>query len=357
MKIKLIYTLSTLLAVLFSSAVQSQTTVPKLLLELTNNKKLLKYNLAEDASYLIYQTEHDEIRNVKISTNENYAALIETTYYNNKPENNLTIIDGNGNIIRKIDKDVQFFDWSPTESKLAFITGTYYEGGIGFKPIGVYIFNIEENHIEEIKTSGFSPYRLNWLHNDHENSIYLEVLSPDPDIKIIKYNLTRRQFEKTSVKSIDLSPDGQYYSLIDNECYCTKFFAPKTNSFITHYQINETGHPIGWAYTKSHLFIFSKDEYQKINKSVVIKGEVRTGTISGRTKSSQNSIYDISSDIKVQEFNGLLQSVRKLQPLFVSKEYLISIPLDNAKGTGKNQRILKDNIITKTIPEEYLNEQ
>jgi dipeptidyl aminopeptidase/acylaminoacyl peptidase len=137
------------------------------------------------------------------------SATLAKKNRNNLNDYHLIILDKYGKEWLRINKNVQRYEWSPDGAYLMFITGEDREEGIGFLPDGLYILNVSTKEIQEISFEGFHPYRLHWLQTDDENSGYMRAISSDPELKIVKYNINKRRFEKTEAKGIHFSPDGE----------------------------------------------------------------------------------------------------------------------------------------------------
>ena len=339
--------------------------------DLSDERALYKLNYNSGIIKSIYQSTKDHISKLLISPDGNYISLIETKkgtfkkqgsgyIYDIPPKNRLIILNSDGNIVRVINDDVRKYTWCPDENKIAYITGTYKEGGFGFTPSGIYILNISTGKKFKIQNIAY-PHRLHWLKTNKENSIYVKTMNVDPKKRILRYNLNKKRVEITYVKSIHFSPDGKYYAVFSGETndicdknstlpLCVNIYQTKTNQLISKFFNNEElGTPTGWVYDHGHFFMFTKQEYDRYEKSIIRGGKTYTGTFIKGVKKSENFIYNVETKKLVQKFDGKVTNPKKWGEWIGSIDFIVVEKLDQS-----NQKIGKENeIIIKKLPAEY----
>ncbi len=132
------------------------------------------------------------------------------------PRNHMEIIDTSGIVLAKLDADVRKFAWSPDGTKIAYIAGTYYEGGIEFITTGVGVFDIASSQTSAINKdfphkalNGYTggEFKINWAR--HDGNIYLEDM--DHFGGAYCYDPDAGRSMPLARQGIDFSPDGTYY--------------------------------------------------------------------------------------------------------------------------------------------------
>ncbi|MEM9290991.1 MAG: hypothetical protein AAGD01_04860 [Acidobacteriota bacterium] len=104
------------------------------------------------------------------------------------------------------DDFVRRFAWHPGGEHLAYITGDFLEGGVGFAPTGVYFYQLKGRgnpwpiHNRALDLT-FSPV-------DQELYLYDPSHASGP---VVRFNPKYRQIEGTSRQGIYFSPGGTFY--------------------------------------------------------------------------------------------------------------------------------------------------
>ncbi len=228
--------------------------------------------------------------------------------YSVPPRNSLLFIDLNGNEIAILDEDVRAFSWSPDGERIAYITGTYYEGGVGFKTTGVGIFGLRDGSNIPITLDfphqtlrGYEGggYEINWAR--HDSIIYVRDFGYLAGI--YRYDTKVGKSEKVDLKFIDFSPDGKFYiGHMEEGNDFVRLFKTSTNTEITD-QIRGTfgvGEELGeiymdWVFGQGHLVHLLKYEYEFASES-----DRKLGKSTGR-RVAYNVLYDVEKDVIVKE--------------------------------------------------------
>jgi len=255
----------------------------------------------------IFQTGKKAVYDIKVSPKNKYISALEVTEgiieghgYKVLPKNRLVIISQNGEIVNVIDEDIQRYDWSPSGDKLSCITGSYYEGGIGFRPKGIFIYNLitkEKRSIQGIPI----PYKVYW--GTTGNIVYIKDLFGENGKRVYRYTVNNHQLELTEYHDIYFAPNGDYYIREPDMEYDFAVFETQTNQPI---QLPENlGKPIRWVFDNGNYLLFkNKDEtieYNKIPKSkpgaIVPPVWPKKRTLNSVTY----SIYDVKKGVVVKE--------------------------------------------------------
>jgi hypothetical protein len=269
---------------------------------------------------LIYETTADFIYsgNTKLSPTNDYIAVIETKRgvvppggidYSILPENNLVIIDTFGNIICSTGDNARRYSWSPDGKKLAYIAGTYIEGGFGFRTTGVFLIDVPSCIKRKIVKDYPHPtadgdegggYDLNWA--VHDSNLYVQeypALGGN-----YSYDPKTGKTKQVAYKGIYFSPDGRYYFSLDPEVLQVDLYVTATNEDITsrvRQQIREI--PAGWVPDRPHHLLSTIIEYDR-------KPEDTSGVHKARAfpagkypvKEKTFLLYDVEKDSVVKEW-------------------------------------------------------
>ncbi len=106
---------------------------------------------------------------------------------------------------------VQTYTWGGTEATgdlIAYTTGTDYEGGLGFVPKGTWLLDIREGSRHQIHPGGFYAA---WSVFDQSFYIWqLHFMNKEPNTEVQRYNIQRKELEKTPYHGIYFSRDDRY---------------------------------------------------------------------------------------------------------------------------------------------------
>lgn len=274
----------------------------QMLVKIIHNN-IIRYDLATESQATLYSKPNITIQDLNVSPNGNFLTFIEVkegivsgNEYSVLPSNTLHILDKTGNMFYSITEDVKRYAWSPDENKIAYITGRYYEGGIGFYPEATYCFDLDTK--EKVKVEGLNyPYELNW--KVERNSFFIKNLYPINNNKVFIFDLDKSQLIPTNYYDLHFSPDGEYYAHFPDEVDPNfKLFQTNTNDELQHGIYLNLGLPIGWVFDKGHLFLFEK-------KVMEIKKTPSKGPLAAvkkrDIKSIKYSIFDTGKKNVVKE--------------------------------------------------------
>ncbi len=162
-----------------------------------------------------YRSEFGQMR-VSLSPNGQFIGSIQFGGGGSEYVNNLIILDRQGNIYRQIDEDVRRYAWSPDGKQIAYIVGKDREGGIGFSPEQIVIYDMIRGVIN--RKPGI-PHDLVWAAFD--NNIYYYTWDKDrpggANWMVFRLNPGTGSADRTEYRDIYFSPGGTYYYMADRE--------------------------------------------------------------------------------------------------------------------------------------------
>lgn len=231
---------------------------------------------------VIYRTDKSiRFRGIKVSPNGEYLAFPETTegtiaegrgYYDILPRNNLVICNTEGIVLYSIDDDARKLSWAPDGGKIAYITGTFHEGGRGFRPNGIYIFDLTDGNKKPISKdfpheslSGCLGvgYDLNWA--AHDGNIYIQ--DADPCGGNYMYDTLSGTTQSVPYKGIHFSPDGKYYLALIFEDGNYVYEAATNLDISDEVKSAMPLIPFSWVPDRDHHLLSQKTEYLEHTKS------------------------------------------------------------------------------------------
>jgi hypothetical protein len=143
----------------FQPVPQAQRPNPALLVtrDDADARRVLRGDLATGALHELYRSARGTVDDLQVAPNDGYVVLIETTEgkqqngeYVVPPRNRLLILRPDGTTLRAVEADVRVYSVSPDGARLAYITGTYYEGGAGFKPNGAFLLDLASGRVTRV---------------------------------------------------------------------------------------------------------------------------------------------------------------------------------------------------------------
>ena len=126
-------------------------------------------------------------------------------YYENS---RLIILDADGRRVGDPIDAVRDYAWSPAGDKVVYVTGDYYEGGVGFLSTGTWILDVSSGSTKKIHESGWGVTWAEW-----DRRIYTLELSGQP-ARVLRHRADGGDVgepETTSHQGMFFSPSGRYY--------------------------------------------------------------------------------------------------------------------------------------------------
>lgn len=201
-----------------SAGVGQSSTVPENAVTLlakrhTDHRTLLRGDWTNDRVSVLYRSAKDVVSNVRVHPKGHLIAAIETAVdatYASPPRNRLIVLNPQGQVVHRVDRDVQNYTFSPDGNHLAYVVGPWYEGGVGFLPEALFILDLatqKEQRVPDIS----APYALHWLQTDDEDAIFTRTLDRRPENRVMRYDLRQQRAQAEPSGAFHLSPDGRYF--------------------------------------------------------------------------------------------------------------------------------------------------
>lgn len=283
-----------------------------------DSKGIHRLDTASNEEKVVFYTEGFYEASFSVSPSDTVIALLVTKEgvtppgehdYSVLPRNSVIFITPDGKEVVKLEEDVRELSWSPDGEKIAYITGTYYEGGVGFKTTGVWIFDLKDQSKKQIKkdfphpsVKGFEGggYEIKWA--KHDNNIYIKDFNYCGGI--YRYNTKVGKSEQVKYKGIDFSPDGKFYiSEQFGDSIPQRLYVSDSNLEITNRLEKRFGSDIQnagfyWVFQKGHLIhLIKKQPVTKTEK----KAKVEVATAANQVPAAHNVIYDVEKDKVLKE--------------------------------------------------------
>jgi PAN domain len=292
-----------------------------------NRRRVMRADLATGTSSELYRSRTGTVDDLQVAPDDVYVAVIETAEgrqengeYVVPPVNRLVILRADGTRVRTVDADVRQYTFSPDGSRLAYITGSYYEGGTGFKPTGAFILDIASGQSQRIAGADLS-IELNWIATPEENALYLKTLDTN-GTGIQRFDIARNTVDRPASPAFRISPDGRYYLVPPYETIeagscepaagddsCLRVYERKSNSSIPFFQSRAIGTHVGWAYGQGHALLFTKREAVKVDRQMQRGGRIVRGRLAPQIRDADNTIYDVESRKPIERFRGVVGGI------------------------------------------------
>lgn len=282
-----------------------------------DGKKIVRTDVSGKRTTIYETTKMIPLGSPSVSPNGRYVVFVETTpgvvdkgTYQEPPRNNMVVCDTGGTVLQSTGDDVRRLSWSPDGSRIAYITGTYREGGVGYRANGIFVLDVDRG--TKIQISKDFPhesvsgcpgvgYNLNWA--THDGNIYIQ--DADPCGGNYMYDTRSRTTQSVPYKGIHFSPDGKYYLAIipedDNYLY-----ESATNRDITvEVKAAIGGMPYSWILDRDHHLYGGKTTYVSPPTSDAASEQqvVRAYTRGERKiKEKRVLIYDVDKRQIVEEW-------------------------------------------------------
>jgi hypothetical protein len=242
-----------------------------------DRRTIVRGDLATRRRAVLYRTDRALVYDLAVSPDNRFTAALESTdgvvvdgEYTEPPNNRLVILDARGRVVRRVEADAQHYRFSPDGQKVAYLTGTHYEGGVGFQPTGVFVLDLASGATERVAAE--DVYELDWG-AAAENSLLLRALARTPERRVLRYDLRARRLSAMPAGAFHLSPDGQAFlkqphELIEEgSCQpgrqkpadCFGVFDRRTGRPLAK-PAADLGRPVGWAGDQGHLLLLTRQQ-------------------------------------------------------------------------------------------------
>lgn len=239
---------------------QDTGSVPRFLARVGPSQSISILNISrgqEMQERVVYSPQRKRLSNVRIDPSERYVSFIETTVVspsNVQGRSDLVVVGPTGSVVHRDTGSVQRYTWLGRAQKVAQIQGTPEEGGVGFKPTGTYIVDLNTKRKVELRTPA-PAYKVEWAAFD--SALYIETLHPVDGSRVFRYDLQTGRLNATRHHDIYFSPAGTFYLHYPGEhdpAY--RVYDARSNRAV---EISDTlGVPQRWVYDEDNYLLLAK---------------------------------------------------------------------------------------------------
>jgi murein endopeptidase len=289
-----------------------------------DRRTILRGDPATRQAAVLYRSAKDVIFELAVSADNRFTAALESTdgiveegEYAVPPKNELVVLNADGQVVRRVQADVQEYRFSPDGQKIAYLTGTYYEGGVGFAPEGVFILDIASGATERVNAE--NVYDLEWGPAG-EGTLMLRALAAAPDRRVLRYDARSRRLSAEPSGAFQLSPDGQFFVKQPHELIEEGSCQPGDQSrgkASDCFQIidrrtgrpaplpsQNLGRPVSWVGGEGHLLLFSKQEQTSKEQTLQLGGTMLRGRLPGEVTRAESQLWDPAKAEVVRKVPG-----------------------------------------------------
>lgn len=296
-----------------------------LIVKILEDNSIAKYDTSKNEVQEIYRSDKYRTLNISVAPSNKYIAFIEETEplyqkdeYPVAPNNCLTIIDGTGKLVHRIEKNVKRYVWSPVGDKIAFLSFNPCDPDYEYMcPSGAWIFDLETAEMTQIADRATE---INWA--IYDSSIYLYFSG-----QVMKWNSQSSKLENREYNDIYFSPDGKFYlCLWKDEGKPIQLYETLTNSKVLDIKIykqllplgdtakavpvdigdlwssHDLDPPYGWVFNSGHYLLFTKSD---VNTETEGDGSIKR-IKSLTVRNASNFIYDPLNKSVIRRFEGLI---------------------------------------------------
>ncbi len=251
------------------------------------------------ATRRIYHSSGTALDALSIGPSQERIAVIEMRAEDrgvaHAPTNSLLVINPHGETVARVAGNVQRYTWCGDHC-LAYIAGEYYEGGVGFKPTGAFVLNLDTR--EELPVPGLpAPYDLTWTPFD--TSIYFKSIGRAPGENVFRFSLSRGTVSVTPYRDFGFSPSGKYYLSMRGEGRdTTQLYETRLNRPVSLPDRRTFGEPSGWVFAEGSFLLLGRRAIGQ-NRDSMHK-EIRVG----QPPMAEYTIYDVESRRVNQRLSG-----------------------------------------------------
>jgi len=318
-----------------------------------DRKAILVGNLGTREAPAVYRTRKDVLYELAVAPDNRYTAAIESTdgiletgengerEYRVPPRNELVILDARGQVVRRVEEDVRHYIFSPDGGSIAYVVGSYYEGGVGFEPEGVFVMEIATGATEKVDAGGV--YELSWTRTETEDALHLRTLATAVRQKVQRYDFRTRRLSAVPSGAFHVSPDAAFYlkqpyELIEEgTCQgrqgaepCFQVYDRKTERPVSARVPQELGQPLGWAYAEGHLLAFSRVERKREERLLQLGRLPVKSFVATEPLRAETVVWDVSTAKVVRRVPGLALASRSTSEWTGSLSELAVRPVEPA---------------------------
>lgn len=262
------------------------------------------------------------IKNVSVSPKGKYIAFIDCPKdVKTSNKNSLKIYSSEGELLHFINDDVRKYSWNANDENIALISGANYEGGIGFSPENVIIYNLGKKSKESLggMMKEYGAYDVAW--SPDNSKLYIKTLKK---YSVFQYDISTKTLVLTNFNDIYFSPDGKYYYqkrnfeinkdfAVFNATTNEKIKLDSTISRLNNLNKNEYGKLLGWAPDEDHVLLFENVVEDVKYKDIVLQEKsndkdeiILRDYLSREVKGINYKFFDVktNSELRVLKTSG-----------------------------------------------------
>ncbi len=268
--------LATVLALFAAGVVRASEDSLVVRIDVERPQRVLMWDAVAKGSKPFYRSPWAGVRDVAVSPRgrtvavlEADAGVVEGGEYARPPRSRLRVLDARGKVLREVADDVQHFTWSPDGRRLAYVTGEYAEGGVGFAPRAGFILDVGSGKKRPL--AGVEhPYELHWLTMEREDALFARALVAEEGTAVLRFDVASGAVARHPGHAFHFSPDGEYYLVEPSEAIeeglcrpsqegdsCLRVFERRSDKAIAGLSATRLGESLGWAGTAGHQLLFS----------------------------------------------------------------------------------------------------
>lgn len=246
---------------------------------------------------VIYDLQGKLLSDVRIDPAERYVSFIEKATALERSD--LVVLAASGLEVHRDTASVQRYTWLGRANKIAQIQGSPEEGGVGFKPTGAYVFDLDTKQKIELSTPA-PAYKVEWAAFD--SAVYFATLHPVNGSRVFRYDPRSGRVSPTGHHDILFSPAGKFYLHHPDEVVAEHLvYDSQTDGVVP---VPDTlGVPQRWVYDEGSYLLLAK-----IGRRPT--GEMSPSGIRLTTPVVQEHlVYDVASGRVVSRTEGAIPNV------------------------------------------------
>ncbi len=209
-----------------------------------------------------------------------------------QPKSRLVVLDRRASELFRAE-DVWGFTWAPDGKRIAYVTGKYYEGGVGFQPRRAQVVSLESGESRPL-TGVRRAYELRWLTTSSEDAVYARVLGDSGPHHVLRWDAASGAVTRPTEQAVHFSPDGFYYYLEPYETIergvcspgleedsCLRVYERRGRRWIPELSSREWGTLLGWVGSDGHRLLFGAEggnRFQSASSSQLEIVDARSAT-------------------------------------------------------------------------------
>jgi Tol biopolymer transport system component len=260
-----------------------------------------------------YYATSNKISSFTMSPDAKLLSFIEDTSQGKE----LIVINRDGQIVSKIDSNVQKYEWGSESNKLYFITGSIEKGPETSKliPDGVWAYNLNAKEKIKIAEKGWNIRSVIF-----DSNIY--YFNGE---KNVRYNVIIKAVEDNNLVNTNLTPNKKYYyyylNIEDSAAFEPPYWSP-FRIYDTSQKNDLPADKIGFISEREPGdIIWAKD-----SKTIIFRGNKQKGVYS-----QEIFVYNLENNQLVRQFTGIIVGINnkrtKLVVLRDGKFFVESIPV------------------------------